>query len=149
MSESKKFNLVKYIYGRLFAEQFLNGNAYGCILEETSKIYSWKGVLYWLKKEGYIFDFSIANVNSEKSVLVYKFNRQRTMYDYYLKAIERSLKKNGLEIVPMGELTDNKELSDFEAHFNLPVEYIEVADRCLAELNKKITDELKKSQKAA
>ena len=147
MSETKKFNLVKYVYGRLFAEQFLGGNAQGCLFEETSKIYSWKGILYWLKKEGYIFDFVIANVDEKKSVVTYKFNRQRTMYEYYLQAIERNLKKSDLGITPMGELIEQKAFDDFEAQYKMPVEYIQVADRCLAELNRKIVEELEKSQK--
>ena len=146
MSETKKFNLVKYVYGRLFAEQFLGGNAEGCLFEETSKIYSWKGILHWLKKEGYIFDFVISNVDEKKSVVAYKFNRQRTMYDWYLQAIERNLKKNSLGIVPMGELIEQKAYDEFEAQYNMPVEYIQRADRCLAELNKKIMEELANQQ---
>lgn len=144
MAKQKEFNLVKYVYGRLFAEQFLGESSEGCLFEETSKIYSWKGILHWLKKEGYILDFVISNVDEKKSVVAFRFNRQRTMYDYYLKAIERNLKKSSLSVVPMSELIEKKECDDFDAQYNMPVEYISVADRCLAELNKKIIEELSK-----
>ena len=138
MSEqkTKKFNLLKYVYGRLFAEQFLGKNAEGLLIEDTSKIYSWQGILYWMKKEGY-----------KKSVLAFKFNRQKTMYDYYIKAIERNLNKNSINIIPMGELIEQKAYDDFEAQYNMPVEYIERADRCLADLNKQIAEEFEKQRK--
>ena len=101
MSEqkTKKFNLLQYVYGRLFAEQFLGKNAEGLLIEDTSKIYSWQGILYWMKKEGYIFGFNISNLSEKKSVLAFKFNRQKTMYDYYIKAIERNLNKNSINII--------------------------------------------------
>ena len=146
MSEqkTKKFNLLQYVYGRLFAEQFLGKNAEGLLIEDTSKIYSWQGILYWMKKEGYIFGFNISNLSEKKSVLAFKFNRQKTMYDYYIKAIERNLNKNSINIIPMGELIEQKAYDDFEAQYNMPVEYIERADRCLADLNKQIMEELAK-----
>ena len=149
MSEqkTKKFNLLKYVYGRLFAEQFLGKNAEGLLIEDTSKIYSWQGILYWMKKEGYIFGFNISNLSEKKSVLAFKFNRQKTMYDYYIKAFERNLNKNSINIIPMGELIEQKAYDDFEAQYNMPVEYIERADRCLADLNKQIAEEFEKQRK--
>ena len=96
------------------------------IIEDTSKIYSWKGILCWLKKEGYIFGFKIANLNEQKSVLVYKFNRQQLTCQRYVKGIEQ------------------KKYDEFEAQYKMPVEYIERADRCLADLNKQILEELEK-----
>ncbi|GEM_PF-3570935 len=71
-------------------------------------------------------------------------NRQRTMYEYYIKAIERNLKKNELGITPMSELIEQKAFDDFEAQYKMPVEYIQRADRCLADLNKQIMEELAK-----
>ena len=141
-TKTKKFNLLQYVYGRLFAEQCLTGKAEGLLIEETSKIYSWQGILYWLKKEGYILGFAIRNVDETKSVIAYKFNRQRTMYEYYIKAIERNLRKNELGITPMSDLVEQKAIDDFEAQYKMPVEYIERADRCLADLNKQIMEEL-------
>ncbi len=149
MSEqkTKKFNLLQYVYGRLFAEQFLGKNAEGLLIEDTSKIYSWQGVLYWMKKEGFIFGFNISNLSEKKSVLAFKFNRQKTMYDCYIKAIKRKLNKNSINIIPMGELIEQKDYDDFEAQYNMPVEYIERADRCLADLNKQIAEEFEKQRK--
>jgi len=54
------------------------------------------------------------------------------------------LKRNELGIVPMSELVEQKAVDDFEAQYKMPVEYIERADRCLADLNKQIMDELAK-----
>ena len=143
-TKTKKFNLLQYVYGRLFAEQCLTGKDEGLLIDESSKIYSWQGILYWLKKEGYILGFAIRNVDETKSVIAYKFNRQRTMYEYYIKAIERNLKRNELGITPMSELIEQKAFDDFEAQYKMPVEYIERADRCLADLNKQIMEELAK-----
>ena len=146
MSETKKFNLVNYVYGRLYSEQFLGKDSQGFLFEESKKIYSWVGILFWLKKERYIIDFEISNVDEKKSVIAYKFNRQNTMNEWYLKAIERKLKKNSLEIIPMGELIEQKSYDEFEAQYKMPVEYIDVADRCLQELNKRIAEDLQKAQ---
>lgn len=143
-TKTKKFNLPQYVYGRLFAEQCLTGKAEGLLIEETKKVYSWLGILYWLKKEGYIFGFAIRNVDETKSVIAYKFNRQKTMYEYYIKAIERNLRKNDTILTPMSELIEQKAIDDFEAQYKMPVEYIERADRCLADLNKQIMEELAK-----
>ena len=141
---TKQFNLFTYVYGRLYQEQYFRKNAEGLIIEDTSKIYSWKGILCWLKKEGYIFGFKIANLNEQKSVLVYKFNRQQLTCQRYVKGIERNLKRNSINIIPMGELIEQKKYDEFEAQYKMPVEYIERADRCLADLNKQILEELEK-----
>ena len=115
MSETKKpFNLLKFVYAKLFSQQCLCLNAQSCIFEQTSKIYSWTSVLCWLKKQGYVYDFKIKNVDEDKSVLAYKFNRQKLMYEPYLKAIERNLKKDSLAIEPMGDLIEKKAVDDFK-----------------------------------
>ena len=145
MEKTKKFNLIQYVYGRLFAEQFTGKDGIGCLFEESHKVYDWKGILYWLKKEGYIFDYQIGNVDYNHSVIVFKFNRQRVTYEYYIKGIERRLKQNSLAIEPIGDLIDRKAYDEFEAQYNKPVEYIEAADRCLKELNEKLTEELTKA----
>ena len=147
MSETKKpFNLLKFVYAKLFSQQCLCLNAQSCIFEQTSKIYSWTSVLCWLKKQGYVYDFKIKNVDEDKSVLAYKFNRQKLMYEPYLKAIERNLKKDSLAIEPMGDLIEKKAVDDFTAQFKYPVEYIDVADRCLKELNEDIRKEIENLQ---
>jgi len=142
--KTKKFNLFQYVYGRLYAEQYFRKNAEGLIIEDTSKIYSWKGILHWLKKEGYIIGFKIANLNETKSVLVYKFNRQQLTCQRYVKGIERNLKRNSINIIPMGELIEQKAYDEFTAQYKMPVEYLDRADRCLADLNKQILEELAK-----
>ena len=38
MSETKKFNLVNYVYGRLYSEQFLGKDSQGFLFEESKKI---------------------------------------------------------------------------------------------------------------
>ena len=68
------------------------------------------------------------------------------MYEPYLKAIERNLKKDSLAIEPMGDLIEKKAVDDFTAQFKYPVEYIDVADRCLKELNENIRKEIENLQ---
>ena len=153
MAKSKDFNVFSYVYGRLFAEQYYEKDGTGCLFETTSKIYSWKGILYWFKKEGYLIDYEIGNVDYNHSVIAYKFNRQQLTFKPYISVIERNLKKNALEITPMGEFVaqldndkDRDKIADgFEAQFKKPVEYLESADRCLKELNQKIMESLRKA----
>ncbi|MBR1775952.1 hypothetical protein IJ750_02620 [bacterium] len=142
MENTKKFNPFRYVYGRLYAAQFIGKDGIGFVFEESQKVYSWQGILYWFKKEGYIFDYQIGNVNYDTSVIAFKFNRQRITFEYYIKGVERSLKKNSLAIEPMGDLIERKAYDEFESQYNKPVEYIEAADRCLSELNKMLMKEL-------
>lgn len=141
----KEFNLFSYVYGRLYAEQYFEKDGIGYLFETSKKIYSWEGILYWLKKEGHIFDYHIGNVDFNTSVITYKFNRQHLTNKFYLQAIEKNLKKNSLSIEPMGDLIDKKAYDEFEAQYKKPVEYITAADRCLKELNEKIMESLRKA----
>ncbi len=146
MAKSKEFNLFSYVYGRLYAEQYFDKEGIGYLFESSNKIYSWIGILYWLKKENYLIEFNIGNADYNTSVITYRFNRQHLTNEYYLKAIERNLKKNAsLDIEPMGDLIQKKAYDEFAAQYNKPVEYIEAADRCLKELNQKISEELEKA----
>ena len=145
MANSREFNLFSYVYGRLFAEQYFGKDGTGCLFETSQKIYSWQGVLYWFKKEGYLLEYQIGNADYNHSVIAYKFNRQKTTFERYIKAIERSLKKNSLEIEPMGDLIEKRAYNEFEAQYKKPVEYLDVADRCLKELNEKIMEQLRKA----
>lgn len=145
MQKSKKFNLFSYVYGRLFAEQYFEKDGIGHLFETSKKVYSWEGILYWLKKEGHLFDYHIGNVDFNMSVITYKFNRQNLTNMFYIQAIERNLKKNSLAVEPMGDLIDKKAYDEFEAQYKKPVEYIAAADRCLKELNQKIMESLRKA----
>ena len=153
MSKSKDFNLVPYVYGRLYAEQYYDKESIGVLYETSKKLYSWVGILYWLQKENYILAYEIKNVDEDTSVVTYKFNRNKTTYEGYIRKVERSLKANDTIITPMSEFIRqvdsekdrDKLLDGFEAQFKKPVEYIAPTDRCLKELNKKIMDELEQS----
>lgn len=145
MAKSKEFNLFSYVYGRLYAEQYFKKEPIGYLFETSKKIYSWEGILYWLKKEGHLIEYHIGNVDFNTSVITYKFNRQNLTNKYYLQAIEKNLKKNSLQIEPMGDLINKKAYDEFEAQYKKPVEYIAAADRCLKELNQKISEELEKA----
>ena len=101
--------------------------------------------MYWLKKEGHLFDYHIGNVDFNMSVITYKFNRQNLTNMFYIQAIERNLKKNSLAVEPMGDLIEKKAYDEFEAQYKKPVEYIVAADRCLKELNQKIMESLRKA----
>lgn len=147
MAKSKEFNPFPYIMGRLFEEQYYEKDGIGYLFESTRKIYSWIAVLYWFKKENYIIEFSIKNVDDDNSVIVYKFNRQKqdSKFEYVIKKAEHKLKRYALSIEPMGDLIEAKAYDEFEAQYKMPVEYIEAADRCLKELNKKLSEELEKA----
>ena len=147
MTNSKDFNLFSYVFTKLYEEQFYEKDGIGFVFGKSKDVYSWFGILFWLKKEQYIWEFNIINVNDDTSVVAYKFNRQKqeSKFDYIEQRITRKLGRYSLSIEPMGTLIEKKAYDEFEAQYNLPVEYIEKADRCLAELNKKIAEELAKA----
>lgn len=154
MSNKKDFNLIPYVYGRLYAEQYYDKVGYGVLFEKSDKVYSWKGIFYWLKKEGYLVNYEVGNVDYDTSVVCFKFNRTKLTYEGYIRAVEKGLKKNELVVTPMSEFVqqldtekDRDKLVDgFEAQYKKPVEYIAPTDRCLKELNKKIMEELAKGE---
>lgn len=145
MSKAKKFNLLMYVYGRLFAQQALCNNCIGIIQESSAKIYSWVNILKWLQKEGYILEYTAKHSGKGECTLTYRFNRQKRLYEGYIRKIERNLKINSLAIEPTGDLVEEKNYDDFEAQYKKPVEYIKKEDRCVAELNQQIVEELEKS----
>jgi hypothetical protein len=150
MSEKqKKFNLVSYVYGELYKQQYFSADCKGKVIAETWKIYSWRNVLNWLQKNKHISNFEIKNYDSDKSVLTYTFDRNNLTYPYYLKWIEKTYLINSTMIEPMGTIVDEKKVDELASPDKPFVEYVERADSTTAELNKQITKELVESQKKA
>lgn len=126
MATNNKFNLLKYVYGRLYAGTFESN----CVKEERRKIYSWIKPINWLKKEGYISYYKVEKVDEKYSIITYGFNHNKLMYEYYLKAIARNIQQC---FVPTGEAIYQKKIDSFEQErldkFEKAVEYIDKDDR--------------------
>lgn len=126
-----EFNLVKYIYGRLYAGTFEGST----VVLESKKVYSWINVLIWLKKNSYILSYRIIR-QGDKAKIYYVFNHQNKMYEYYLKGIERNINIYSLNKIPTGEIIGNKKVDDFEQErldkFQRPIERLDKEDhvRC-------------------
>lgn len=134
MAKKHEFNLLKYVYGRLYAGTFEGSS----IKEERKRLYSWIGSLKWLQEKGYIKNYRIIYVDKTYSTLTYEFNHKEKIYEYYLNGILRSLKVNALYKCTGEELHHDlpylpikKEIekpSEFEQEFRnqckKPVEYI-------------------------
>lgn len=124
MANDYKFNLLKYVYGRLYAGTF----EFNSVKEKRSKIYTWFGVLKWLQEENYISDYKVKPIDKEYSVITYTFNKNKLMYEYYLKGIERSISQY---IIPTGERFENTKPDkvneweeEYRNQFKALVEYV-------------------------
>lgn len=125
MNNTCKFNLVKYVYGRCYEAHLLN---------QPLKIKSqWKNVIKWLNTKNYITHLKL----NPDNVIQFDFNTSDTMYEYYLRGIERNVKliKNNADcgFVPMSEIIGECNVSEFEQErldsFKNAVEYINRNDR--------------------
>lgn len=148
----KKFNLVKYVYGRIYAEYVANGKPQSFSIEDI-KSRSWTGIMYWLKKNNHIADFKYGETLADGfKVTISQFNNDNLMYDYYLKAIERNVVKNQLGVTGKEIAEANKPNTpdgEFETHVKdeakaKRVERVAREDSTTAELNKQIAKELVK-----
>lgn len=110
MTNTYKFNLLKYVYGRLYAGTF----ECNCIKEERRKIYSWLKPLNWLKRENYISFYKVEVIDNKYSKITYWFNHNKLMYEYYLKAIARTCEQS---IIPTSENIVQRNMSDFEIEY--------------------------------
>ena len=86
---SRKYNLDRYVYGRLFATAYQSKNSECYIIDVSSKIYSWANYLRGFEKNNYIYWFQIKNIDESHSMLSYAFNRKniKLIYSSYLDAI--------------------------------------------------------------
>lgn len=155
----KKFNLVKYVYGRVYAEYVASGKSDVFYIEDI-KTRSWTGVLMWLKKNNHIKDFEFGKTLKDGfEVKFTKFNEENLMYDYYLKAIEKSTKlkmasyQDGITGKEIAEIASegNPKPDSFDEHVrdvkeSTNVERVSREDSTTTELNKEITKELVQAQ---
>lgn len=147
-STQQKFNLVKYVYGRIYAAYIEQGRPQVWTLEDI-KTRNWVGVLCWLKKTNHIADFKFGQTLQDGFKVTFsRFNENDLMYGYYLKAIERNIVKNRLDVTgqEIAEL-NQKQQDDFDKHIEevrnqTNVERVSREDSTTAELNKQVQDDL-------
>ena len=86
---SQKINLLKYVYGRLFAIAYKSKNSECYIIANSSMIYSWGGFLRHFEKNNNIHWFQIKNIDESRSMLTYAFNSNNidARFSRYIKAI--------------------------------------------------------------
>lgn len=134
MTNSNNSNLLKYVYGRLYAGTYERN----CVKETRRKIYSWLKPLNWLKREGYIAHYKVEVIDKEYSIITYAFNHNKLMYEKYLKAIDRNVQQC---IIPTGENVVNANIEEFEqeriAQFKKPIEHIAHEDKVCRKLTLK------------
>lgn len=125
MTQTKTFNLLKYVYGKLY-EGTWNNNS---VVAENWKVNSWIGILSWLKKNNYIYNYSIQKIDNTHKIIKYAFNNENTMYKPYLRAI-----KYNCEVLHPTTCYNIANLptgidAEFENSFKRSVEYINKKER--------------------
>ncbi len=92
-----KYNLDKLVYAWMFKEVYRNKSSIGCIIEKTSKIYSWASYIQGYYKAKHILWYQIRNINETHSYLKFQFNKNniKEQYREYLNAVAYCI-DNGL-----------------------------------------------------
>ena len=141
----RKFNLVKYVYGRIYSAYLESGECNTFEIEDV-KTRSWTGILYWLKKENHIQSFEFGKTLKDGfKVTFVGFNTKNTMYDYYLRAIRNRMMLDDDTRLARDKSQDNE--CPFDGHIvelteQQNRERIENSDRTTLELNREISKEL-------
>ena len=135
----KKFNLVRYVYGRVYAAYLESGACRTYTLEDINTR-RWAGIFYWLKKNGYIEDLKFGTTLQDGFKVTFTgFNEKDIIYPYYLKAIKNRAMVDKTTLV--ARENSPEEECPFEGSIVIK-ERIENDDRATLELNRKITKEL-------
>lgn len=87
MSEQKKFNLLRYVYGELFLCSL--GRTVGTIKIESWKLRTWVNILRWLEAKKHISALHIQYVRPSQHRISYIFNYNNIIYPQYLKYLQR------------------------------------------------------------
>jgi len=87
MSEQKKFNLLRYVYGELYLSSL--GRTIAMLTVETWKVYSWRNVLNWLSVNNHISGMKIDYVSPTHRRISYIFNHNNIIYPEYLNYLQR------------------------------------------------------------
>ena len=135
----KKFNLVRYVYGRIYSAYVESGECKTYTLEDV-KTRSWVGILYWLKKNNHIEDFKFGTTLQDGFKVTFTgFNEKDIIYPYYLKAIKNRAMVDTKTVVARDKSPEEE--CPFEGRIVIR-ERIENDDRTTLELNREITKEL-------
>lgn len=87
MSEQKRFNLLRYVYGELYLSSLRRTVA--VLNVETWKAYKWRNILHWLSENKYISDLKIDYVSPTHRRISCIFNHNNTLYPEYLNYLQR------------------------------------------------------------
>lgn len=87
MSEQKKFNLLRYVYGELYLSSLRRTVA--VLTVETWKVYSWRKVLEWLCANKYISGLKVEYVSPTHRRISCIFNHNNILYPEYLNYLQR------------------------------------------------------------
>ena len=141
----KKFNLVRYVYGRIYASYLESGACRTYTLEDINTR-RWVGIFCWLKKNNHIEDFKFGTTLQDGFKVTFTgFNEKDIIYPYYLKAIKNRAMVDTKTVVARDK--SSEEECPFDGHIvevreEKNRERIENSDRTTLELNREITKEL-------
>ena len=141
----KKFNLVRYVYGRIYAAYLESGACRTYTLEDINTR-RWAGIFCWLKKNNHIEDFKFGTTLQDGFKVTFTgFNEKDIIYPYYLKAIKNRAMVDTKTVVARDK--SSEEECPFDGHIveireQQNRERIENSDRTTLELNREITKEL-------
>ena len=135
----KKFNLVRYVYGRVYAAYLESGACRTYTLEDVNTR-RWAGIFYWLKKNKHIEDFKFGTTLQDGFKVTFTgFNEKDIIYPYYLKAIKNRAMVDTKTVVARDKSPEEE--CPFDGRIVIR-ERIENSDRTTLELNREITKEL-------
>lgn len=96
MSEKKKFNLLRYVYGELFLSSL--DTTKSVITVESWKARSWAGILSWLVKQQHISALSVEPIDSKMRRISFIFNHSNVIYPHYIKYLQRLVDDRNVRI---------------------------------------------------
>ena len=86
MSEHKKFNLLRYVYGELFLNS--RRRTVATITLENWKAESWRNILNWLNNSRHISALKIEPVSPTHRRISYIFNEDNLIYSGYIRYLQ-------------------------------------------------------------
>ncbi len=87
MSEQKKFNLLRFVYGELFINSI--NKTVAAITVDTWKYYSWRSILNWLTANKHIYALKVERVSVSQCRISYIFNNSNIIYPAYIHYLQR------------------------------------------------------------
>lgn len=96
MSEQKKFNLLRYVYGELFLSSL--SKTIADITIDSWKANAWRNILNWLCNNEHISGLKIEYVSPKKQKITYIFNHKNIIYPNYLKYLQRLVDDTNIKL---------------------------------------------------